>query len=114
MIEYRIDEDNAGVRLDKFLKKKLGQIPVSHLFKMIRTKKVRVNGKRAQPEQDLALGDRVSVRGDEAQLRGAPPGREPSPRPPPPPVDPSRLEILFEDEWLMAVNKPSGLAVHAG
>lgn len=117
MIEFRIDEDHAGLRLDKFLKAQLGQVPVSHLFKMIRTKKVRVNGKRAQPEQDLALGDLVAIRGNEAQLRGTPRGTaqgSTTPKPPAPPVDPSRLEVLYEDEWLMAVNKPSGLAVHAG
>jgi 23S rRNA pseudouridine955/2504/2580 synthase len=114
MIEFRIDEDRQGLRLDKFLKAELPQVPVSHLFKMIRTKKVRVNGKRAQPDQDLLLGDLVAIRGDEAQLRGSPRGSASKPRPPAPPVDPSRLQILFEDEWLMAVNKPSGLAVHAG
>lgn len=111
MIEFRIDAEHVGLRLDKFLRSQLSRVPVSHLFKMIRTKKVRVNGKRAQPDQDLAMGDLVAVRGDEAQLRG--PALKDS-RPPPPPVDPSKLEILYEDEWLMAVNKPSGLAVHAG
>ncbi|HZH04680.1 MAG TPA: RluA family pseudouridine synthase, partial [Myxococcaceae bacterium] len=75
-------------------------------------KKVRVNGKRAQPEQDLALGDVITVRGDEQRLLGADGGSKAAP--PPPPVDPSRLEVLLEDEWMMAVNKPSGLAVHAG
>ncbi len=113
MIEFRIDEDTAGQRLDKFLRKKLANVPVSHLFKMIRVKKVRVNGKRAQPEQPLAVGDVVSLRGTEEQLR--PPSR-PGERvpPPPPPVDPGELDILLEDDWMMAVNKPSGMAVHTG
>jgi len=110
MIEYRIDEDNAGIRLDKFLRKKLATVPVSHLFKMIRTKKVRVNGKRAQPEQPLQEGDALSIRGDERQLLGAQPGG----RRPAPPVDPKKLKILYEDDWLMAVDKPSGMAVHTG
>lgn len=110
MIEFRIDEDNAGIRLDKFLRKKLAQVPVSHLFKMIRTKKVRVNGKRAQPEQALQKGDVLAVRGDEKQLLGAqrPEGRAP------PPLDVSKLHVLFEDDWLMAIDKPSGMAVHTG
>lgn len=114
MIEFRIDADNAGQRLDKFLRKKLSQVPVSHLFKMIRTKKVRVNGKRAQPDQALQDGDTLSIRGDEAQLLSAlapRPGGKPAA---PPPVDPSQLRILYEDDWLMAVDKPSGMAVHAG
>ncbi|MGQ0507659.1 MAG: RluA family pseudouridine synthase [Myxococcaceae bacterium] len=111
MIEFRINEDNAGLRLDKFLRKKLPTVPVSHLFKMIRTKKVRVNGKRAQPEQPLQAEDVISIRGDEKQLLGAPKDRAPAPVPV---VDPAKLEILFEDDWMMAVNKPSGMAVHTG
>ena len=111
MIEYRIDEDNAGVRLDKFLRKKLASVPASHLQKMIRTKKIRVNGKRAQPEQALAEGDVLSVWGDAAKLEGDQPRVKPAPAPP---TDLSKLEVLLEDDWLMAVNKPSGMAVHAG
>jgi 23S rRNA pseudouridine955/2504/2580 synthase len=110
MIEYRVDEDNAGIRLDKFLRKKLPNVPVSHLFKMIRTKKIRVNGKRAKPEQALALGEVLTIRGTEEALLGGPSLKERAP----PPVDPGRLVVLYEDDWLFAVDKPSGLAVHAG
>jgi len=113
MIEFRIDEDSAGMRLDKFLRKRLPNVPVSHLFKMVRTKKVRVNGKRAQPEQPLALGDTLSIWGDEKKLTLATRPDE-RPAPPPPPVDPSELQILLEDDWIMAVDKPSGMAVHTG
>jgi len=113
MIEFRIGADNAGQRLDKFLRKALPRVPVSHLFKMIRTKKVRVNGKRAQPEQALEPGDVLSIRGDERQLRGGAAG-EASGRAPPRPVDPGKLKVLYEDDWLMAVDKPSGMAVHPG
>jgi 23S rRNA pseudouridine955/2504/2580 synthase len=113
MIEYRVSEDSAGIRLDKFLRKRLDQVPASHLFKMIRTKKVRVNGKRAQPEQPLSSGDLISIRGEAEKLltplEGAP--RRP---PEPPPVDPAELKILLEDDWMMAIDKPSGMAVHTG
>ncbi len=110
MLEYRIEEDQAALRLDKFLKKKLANVPTSHLFKMIRVKKVRVNGRRAKPEQLLQPGDVVSVRGEERALLG---DREHTP-PPPPPVDLSQLHVLLEDDWLMVLNKPSGVAVHTG
>lgn len=110
MLEFQIDSEYAGVRLDKFLRKKLPNVPTSHVFKMIRTKKVRVNGKRAQPEQPLAEGDQVAIRGDRDKLVGAPPGV----KPPPPKVDPSELSVLFEDEWMMAIDKPSGMATHTG
>ncbi len=109
MIEFRIDSDHAGVRLDKVLRQRLPAVPVSHLFKMIRTKKVRVNGKRASVDQALALDDLVSIRGTEERLLSPGPAGER-----PVPVDPSRLKVLFEDDWMMAVDKPSGMAVHTG
>lgn len=112
MIELRIDEDAAQSRLDKFLRRKLAGVPTSHLFKMIRTKKVRVNGARAQPEQLLQAGDVLTIRGSAEDLLAP---RPDLPRAPPPPVvDPSELVILMEDDWMMAVDKPSGMAVHTG
>src|SRR5262249_60395672 len=110
MIEFSVDEDAAGMRLDKYLRRKLNGVPASHLFKMIRTKKVRVNGKRAQPEQLLSPGDLLAIRGRAEELlapRARPARTAPAP-------DPAKLEILFEDEWMMAVNKPAGMAVHPG
>jgi 23S rRNA pseudouridine955/2504/2580 synthase len=114
MIELKVDEDSGGIRLDKFLRKHLSQVPTSHLFKMIRTKKVRVNGKRGQPEQTLAIGDVLSIRGDATKLQ---PPTEPGARSaarPAPPLDLKQLVILWEDDWMMAVDKPSGMAVHPG
>lgn len=112
MIELRVDEDSDGIRLDKFLRKKLSSVPTSHLFKMIRTKKVRVNGKRGKPEQPLATGDVLSIWGDATKLLA--PRTDGKPERPSIPLDPSRLEVLLEDDWLMAVNKPSGMAAHPG
>jgi len=110
MLEFRISTDFAGVRLDKYLKKTMPNVPTSHVFKMIRVKKVRVNGKRAQPEQHLAEGDVVTIRGDQQQLLG---DREHAPASPPP-VDLSQLVVLLEDDWLLVLDKPSGMAVHTG
>ncbi len=111
MLEYRISADFAGVRLDKYLRKTLPNVPTSHLFKLIRVKKVRVNGKRAKPEQDLLDGDVITIRGSAEQLLIEPVERKPAP---PPPVDLSTLKVLYEDEWIIAIDKPSGMAVHTG
>jgi 23S rRNA pseudouridine955/2504/2580 synthase len=111
VLEYRISEDYAGVRLDKFLKKTLSTVPTSHLFKMIRVKKVRVNGKRAKPEQELQKDDVVTVRGDEKQLKADDRPRAPAPAPP---VDLTQLQVLYEDDWILVLDKPSGMAVHTG
>ncbi|MCA2979871.1 MAG: RluA family pseudouridine synthase [Myxococcaceae bacterium] len=110
MLEFRISEDDTGLRLDKFLRRTLPNVPTSHLFKMIRVKKVRVNGRRGQPEQHLAKDDVVTIRGDAQALRQE---REHTP-PPPPEVDLSALKVLLEDEWLLVIDKPSGMAVHTG
>ncbi|MBE2251096.1 MAG: RluA family pseudouridine synthase [Myxococcus sp.] len=110
MLEFRISEDDNGLRLDKFLKRTLPNVPTSHLFKMIRVKKVRVNGKRAKPEQHLAKDDVISIRGDESTLRTE---RERT-APPPPKVDLDDLTVLHEDDWVVVIDKPSGMAVHTG
>mgnify|MGYP001157465944 CR=1 FL=1 len=110
MLQYTAGADFQNVRLDKFLRKKLPSVPVSHLFKMIRTKKVRVNGRRAQPEQLLQPEDVITVRGDEKQLTAHVPQEERKA----PPLDLTQLKVLFEDDWMMVIDKPSGLAVHPG
>lgn len=110
MLEFKAGPDFANVRLDKFLKKKLSSVPVSHLFKMIRTKKVRVNGRRAQPEQLLQPDDVITVRGDEKQLTAHVPEAERTQ----PPLDLTQLKVLHEDDWMMVIDKPSGVAVHPG
>jgi 23S rRNA pseudouridine955/2504/2580 synthase len=110
VIEIVVTEEAAGQRLDKLLRKALKDVPLSHVFKMLRTRKVRVNGARGRPEQLLAAGDKVVVRGDEEQLRGGAPERRPS--------KPAEVRItfrvLYEDEHVLAVDKPSGLAAHPG
>jgi 23S rRNA pseudouridine955/2504/2580 synthase len=110
LLTFQIDADQGGQRLDKYLRRLLPQVPLSHVYKMVRTRKVRVNGRRARGETILAAGDVVTVRGDEERLRSTPAPRERKPRvegaPP--------LSILHEDDDLIAVDKPSGLAVHPG
>lgn len=108
MVELKVSPDFAGVRLDKFLRTKLDRVPVSHLFKMIRVKKVRVNGKRGQPDQPLAEGDVVTVRGEESRLL------MPEVEKAPVAIDLREFKVLFEDDWIIVIDKPSGLAVHPG
>src|SRR2546421_12606639 len=104
-LEYKVTPDAAGQRLDKFLRKRLENMPLSHVYKLVRTKKVRVNGSRADISQLLAPGDEVTVHVLQATQ-------------PPPPRPPSAgrqgFGILYEDEHILACDKPSGLAIHAG
>ena len=115
MIEHTVSPDAAGQRLDKYVRRALRGVPLSHLYKMFRTRKVKVNGARGKPEQLLAAGDRVEIWGDEAKLlagpaagtgagTGAGGGRGRG----------ARLDVLYEDDDLFAVDKPAGLAAHPG
>ncbi|MCL2871877.1 MAG: RluA family pseudouridine synthase [Betaproteobacteria bacterium] len=102
-----IDETAAGQRLDNFLIKTLKGVPQSHIYRIVRSGEVRINGGRAQPSSHLAAGDTVRI----------PPLRLPErveERRAAAPSTTCVIPVLFEDEWLLAVNKPAGLAVHGG
>lgn len=107
MIELTVSPDAAGQRLDKYLRRALREVPLSHVYKMLRTRKVRVNGTRGRAEQILVGGDRVVIRGDSERLLAAPraAGGE---------VVETTFRVLFEDDQLLAVDKPAGLAAHPG
>ncbi len=107
MLELKVSPDAAGQRLDKFLRRALKDVPLSHIYKLLRTRKVRVNGARGHGEQLVAAGDTVVVRADEARLLG------PAPVGGGGPVAVT-FRVLFEDEHLLAVDKPAGLAAHPG
>ncbi|MDS1140939.1 RluA family pseudouridine synthase [Pusillimonas sp. SM2304] len=98
-----IGDEQAGQRIDNFLLRLCKGVPKSHLYKAIRSGEVRVNKGRISAEYRLERGDTVRV----------PPIRLPRPdeaRSVPPAVFP----IVFEDEAMIVVNKPAGLAVHGG
>jgi 23S rRNA pseudouridine955/2504/2580 synthase len=103
-LEYKVTQDASGQRLDKFLRKRLETLPLSHLYKLVRTKKVRVNGARAEIAQLLQQGDEVTVHVLQA---AAPPPKEPR-------AVPQDFVVLYEDDHLIACDKPAGLAIHPG
>jgi len=101
-----IPEEAGGQRIDNYLLKILKGVPKSHVYRILRSGEVRVNSGRVKPDYRVRPGDELRlppVRVAERAQRSAPP---PDPQ----------LEhaILFEDEHLLALNKPSGLAVHGG
>jgi len=117
VIELTVSADAAGQRLDKYVRRALKDVPLSHVYKMFRTRKIKVNDGRGRPEQPLVEGDRVRIWGDEEKLlapgeggAGAGAGEGAGGRRARGPA----LEILFEDDDLFAVNKPAGLAAHPG
>jgi len=99
-----VGEEGDGQRLDNYLLRVAKGVPKSHVYRIVRSGEVRVNGGRATVDQRLAAGDRVRVpplRLATAPARTAPPRGETPP-------------VLFEDEHVLAVDKPAGLAVHGG
>ncbi len=98
-----IDEGSEGQRLDNFLVKLLKGVPKTHVYRVIRSGEVRVNKGRAAADTRLALGDEVRI----------PPVRV-ADRSEVPPAPPREFTVVFEDEHLMAIDKPAGVAVHGG
>src|ERR1700730_13387366 len=114
MLEYKVTSDAAQQRLDKFLRRRLASVPLSHLYKMVRPKKVRVNGARAEIGQLLQEGDLVSIRGPEAALLGPKAGEPRPPREKPAAQVGQDFGILYEDDAILVCDKPAGLAIHPG
>lgn len=126
MRHVTIDAEFAGVRLDKFLAKQFPAVPRSRLFRIVRKGEVRVNGGRAQVDQRLALGDAVRlppVRAEAPESTATEGGAATAGRAAPGPRVarvPQSLQkaiteaIVQEDERLIVVNKPAGIAVHGG
>jgi 23S rRNA pseudouridine955/2504/2580 synthase len=108
VITVTVSADAAGQRLDKLVRKALRDVPLSHVYKMFRTRKVRVNGQRGRPEQLVVAGDTVVIRGDEERLLA-----RAEPRAAGAPATPT-FRVLHEDADLLAVDKPAGLAAHPG
>jgi 23S rRNA pseudouridine955/2504/2580 synthase len=111
-----IDAEHAGERLDQFLTRLLPRIPRSRIFRLIRRGEVRVNGGRTKPERRLAAGDEVRV--PPVRLENPAGVQEPS-TPVKVAAPAGRLAqlksaIIFQDERLLAIDKPAGLAVHGG
>jgi 23S rRNA pseudouridine955/2504/2580 synthase len=101
-----VDEDSVGQRLDNFLIRTLKGVPKTHLYRIIRSGEVRRNKGRVSADDRLELGDvlrippiRVSERAEEKAAHPAP-ARD--------------FPVVFEDDAMIAVDKPAGVAVHGG
>jgi 23S rRNA pseudouridine955/2504/2580 synthase len=98
-----VDEGGEGQRLDNFLLRVLKGVPKTHVYRVIRSGEVRVNKGRAAADTRLAVGDEVRV----------PPVRLPD-RADKPAAPAREFPVLYEDEHLLCVDKPAGVAVHGG
>ena len=102
---FEIGSNDAGQRLDKFLRKAVPGLPESLLYKGIRQKNIKVNKKRCQPGDLLSEGDLLQVYLPDDLF---------TPRQHPFLGAKAELDIVYEDDHLLLCNKPQGLLVHEG
>ena len=98
-IEYTVSEDGAGMRLDQFLSKKLTDVSRSFLQKQIKEQSILINGKAAKAGNKLNIKDKVQVTLEppkELQIE----------------AENIPLDILYEDEDIIVINKPKQMVVH--
>ena len=100
-IEFIVSENDAKLRLDHFVAKRLPQYSRSRLQQLIRSGFVRLNDASTRPRQIVRAGDKIDVREPPVEQIEIQPQRIP-------------LDILFEDDDLIVINKPAGLTVHPG
>ena len=107
VIFKKVDESNDGQRLDNFLLSQLKGVPKSLIYRVVRSGEVRVNKGRAHVDTRLQSGDEVRIppiRYTEKESEHSAPPLKLSEMPP----------ILFEDQNIMVVDKPAGMASHGG
>jgi len=98
---------NDDQRLDNFLLSQLKGVPKSRIYKLLRSGQVRVNKGRKKPSYRLQSGDQVRIPPVTLTDR-------PSTEAPPYMLEKIHSAIIFEDEQLLVINKPTGIAVHSG
>jgi 23S rRNA pseudouridine955/2504/2580 synthase len=107
-----INEQSEGQRLDNFLLRVCKGVPKTHVYRIIRSGEVRVNKGRVQVDTRLALGDIVRIPPIRLTDNAAPEAAQQQSGPAHTP--PREFPILFEDDHLLAIDKPEGVAVHGG
>ncbi len=108
-----VDDDDAGQRLDNFLFRQLKGVPKTHIYRIIRSGEVRINRGRASAERRIEAGDQVRLpplrtserAQDKAKLMSDGATAHALAR---------EFPVLYEDDSLLAIDKPAGVAVHGG
>src|SRR5882724_236214 len=103
-----VTAEQAGQRLDNFVHRELGDLPRSRIYRVIRKGEVRVNGHRAGPDTRLQAHDKIRI--PPVRVRPASEVGQPSTQL----LETMRAAIVHEDDNLLVLNKPAGVAVHGG
>jgi 23S rRNA pseudouridine955/2504/2580 synthase len=103
---HEVDGEAAGQRVDNYLTRHLKGVPKSHIYRILRSGEVRINSRRVGPDYRVQAGDRLRLPPVRVAKPAARPVQAAGPR--------LRAEILHEDEALLVIDKPAGVAVHGG
>ncbi|GKT22245.1 RluA family pseudouridine synthase [Acidovorax sp. SUPP3334] len=101
-----VDEESAGQRLDNFLIRELKGVPKTHVYRIIRSGEVRINKGRASADTRVSAGDLIRLPPVRISDKVAEKAERPAPA--------REFPVLLEDEHLIAIDKPAGVAVHGG
>lgn len=102
---HEVGEEAVGQRIDNYLTRLLKGVPKSHIYRILRSGEVRVNSSRVAPDHRLSVGDRIRVPPVRTAVRPAVTGA----------VSPRLAQfVLYEDDALLVLDKPAGMAVHGG
>lgn len=107
MREFKITKNDSGQRLDKFITKAVPKLPKGLLYKYIRIKRIKLNGKRCEISDRLSEGDIVECYVSDEFF-------EAESKRPEFMLAPSSVDAVYEDENVLLCNKPAGLIVHEG
>lgn len=103
---HEVDAESIGQRVDNYLTKRLKGVPKSHIYRILRNGEVRINSGRVGPDYRVQAGDRLRL----PPLRIAKPAAVPRH----PLASRLNAEVIYEDDILLVINKPAGVAVHGG
>lgn len=113
MKQWTIGVDIEGQRLDKYLKKYFAAAPLSLIFRLLRTKKIKVNGKKADPGVRLEAGMEIRVYFNDEELAKLIEASKKKRDAHVQQIKPT-FEVLFEDKDILVLNKPAGVPSHSG
>lgn len=104
MRTFIINENDSGQRLDKFIAKSVKNLPKSLMYKYIRLKRIKINGKRCEISTRLNIGDEIQLYINDEFFESPKDDSFMSVTP--------NIDVIYEDENIILVDKPSGLVVH--
>ena len=107
MKQFIAGENESGVRLSRFVEGVTQNLPRSLLYKSFRNKRIKVNGKRAEPDARLAAGDVIELYLNDEFFPAAKPAPKAAPRRQPP------VTVVYEDDCIAVLYKPAHLLCHS-